>query len=70
MTERLSHKDQDIAPTYQADYVTQDILILDQSPPWTWVLVFSFLKVNCLSVLSASALHRVPSLSLLDISHN
>ena len=32
MTERLSHKDQDIAPTYQADYVTQDILIL---PPVT-----------------------------------
>ena len=28
MTERLSQKDQDIAPTYQADYVTQDILTL------------------------------------------
>ena len=44
MTERLSHKDQDIAPTYQADYVTQDILILDQSPPWTWGPGLQFLK--------------------------
>ena len=44
MTERLSHKDQDMAPTYQAEYVTRDILVLDQSPPWTRDPGLQFLK--------------------------